>query len=157
MEERARRQMMSDMQISSIKMPELKNLKPRDDQKVEKDFKFTLLSKIGEGELQEKLGTMIKEISAQGNKIAEHMDIRDMKQYRMMISEFMNEVVTHSHEFSRENFLDKRGRHRVYGIIKKVNSTVDELAQELLKEEKNHLSILKKVDEIKGLILDITT
>lgn len=138
-------------------MPELKNLKPRQDNKIEKDFKFTLLSKIGQEDLQEKLSMMIEGISVQGNKIAEHMDIRDMKQYRAMISEFMNEVVTHSHEFSRENFLDRRGRHRVYGIIKKVNNTVDELAQELLKEEKNHLSILKKVDEIKGLILDITT
>lgn len=148
---------MSDMQINSIKMPELKNLKPIEDKKINKDFKFTLLSKIEESDLQEKLGMMIEEISAQGNKIAEHMDIRDMKQYRMMISDFMNEIVTHSHEFSRENFLDKRGRHRVYGIIKKVNTAVDELAQELLKGEKNHLSILKKVDEIKGLILDITT
>jgi len=145
------------MQIDSIKMPELKNLKPVEDKKIEKDFKFTLLSKIEEGDLQEKLGIMIEQISAQGNKIAEHMDIRDMKQYRIMISEFMSEVVSHSHEFSRENFLDKRGRHRVYGIIKQVNKNVDDLAQELLKGEKNHIEILKKVDEIKGLILDITT
>lgn len=148
---------MGNMQIDSIKMPELKNLKPIESKKIEKDFKFTLLSKIEEEDLQEKLGLMIEKISAQGTKIAEHMDIRDMKDYRMMISDFMNEVVSHSHEFTRENFLDKRGRHRVYGIIKQVNRSVDELAQELLKGEKNHLSILKKVDEIKGLILDITT
>lgn len=148
---------MGNMQIDSIRMPELKNLKPVENKKIEKDFKFTLLSKIEEDELQEKLGMMIEKISVQGNKIAEHMDIRDMKDYRMMISEFMNEVVTHSHQFSRENFLDKRGRHRVYGIVKQVNKAVDELAQELLSGEKNHLSILKKVDEIKGLILDITT
>lgn len=148
---------MGNMQVDRVKMPELKNLKPIEEKKVEEDFKFTLLSKIGEGELQDKLGIMVEEISKQGDKIAEHMDIRDMKQYRTLISEFMNEVVTHSHEFTRENFLDKRGRHRVYGIIKQVNKTVDELAQELLKGEKDHLSILRKVDEIKGLILDITT
>lgn len=148
---------MSNMQVDSIKMPELKNLKPVENKKIDKDFKFTLLSKIEESELQEKLGEMIEEISKQGNKIAEHMDIRDMKHYRMLISEFMNEVVTHSHEFSRENFLDKRGRHRVYGIIKQVNTNIDELAQELLKSEKNHMAILGKVDEIRGLILDIAT
>lgn len=148
---------MGDMQVNNIQMPQLKNLQPVKDKKAEKDFKFTLLGKIEEGELQDKLASMIEEISEQGNKIAEHMDIRDMKQYRMMISEFMNEVVTHSHEFSRENFLDKRGRHRVYGIIKQVNKNVDELAQELLQDEKNHISILGKVDEIKGLILDIVT
>lgn len=148
---------MGDMQIDRIQMPQLKNLQPTQEKKTEKDFRFTLLSKIGESDLQEKLGLMIDGISKQGNKIAEHMDIRDMKQYRMMISEFMNEVVTHSHEFTRENFLDKRGRHRVYGIIRTVNDHVDALAQELLRGEKDHLAILKKVDEIKGLILDIVT
>ncbi len=148
---------MGNMQISNIKMPELKKIQPSEDRKIEKDFKFTLLSKIEETELQDKLGEMIKNISDQGNKIADHMDIRDMKEYRMMISEFMNEVVTHSHQFSRENFLDKRGRHRVYGIVKQVNKTVDDLAQELIKGEKNHISILQKVGEIKGLLLDIIT
>lgn len=148
---------MGTMQVGNIQMPQLKSLKPLEDKKVEQDFKFTLLSQIEETELQEKLGTMIEEISEQGNKIAEHMDIRDMKQYRTMISEFMNEVVAHSHEFSRENFLDKRGRHRVYGIVKQVNKVVDDLAQELIENEKNHLSILEKVGEIKGLLLDIAT
>ena len=148
---------MGTMQVGNIQMPQLKSLQPLEDKKVEKDFKFTLLSKIEETDLQEKLGIMIEEISQQGNKIAEHMDIRDMKQYRAMISEFMNEVVTHSHQFSRENFLDKRGRHRVYGIVKQVNKAVDDLAQELISGEKNHISILEKVGEIKGLLLDIAT
>ena len=69
----------------------------------------------------------------------------------------MNEVVSNSHEFSRENFLDRRGRHRVYGIIKQVDSNLDDLAQELMKEEKDHLAILQKVDDIRGLLLDIST
>ena len=122
-----------------------------------KEFKFTLLSKIEESELQSKLNGMMEEISAQGDKIAKHMDIKDMKRYRELIKDFMNEVVTHSHKFSRENFLDKRGRHRVYGIIKLVDKNVDELAQELINEEKSHLKILGKIDEIKGLLLDILT
>ena len=40
---------------------------------------------------------------------------------------------------------------------KKINQTLDELAEELLNEEKDHISILSKIDEIKGLILDIFT
>jgi len=118
------------------------------------DFKFTLLSKVEETELKGKLNTMIEAITEQGNKIAKHMDIGDMRKYRESIKDFMNEIVTHSHEFSRENFLDRRGRHRVYGIVKLVDKNLDELAQELLKDEKNHLSILGKVDEIRGLLLD---
>ena len=80
-----------------------------------------------------------------------------MKQYRTLIQEFLNEVVTRSHKFSRENFLDRRGRHRVYGIVKLVNESLDQLASELIKDEKDHLAILGKVDEIRGMLLDILT
>ena len=72
-----------------------------------------------------------------------------------MIKDFVNEVVTNSHIFSRENFLDRRGRHRVYGLVKLVDKKLDDLAQELMKEEKSGLNILAKVDEIKGLLLDM--
>lgn len=120
-------------------------------------FKFTLSSAITDAELQAKVDALMTDITAQGNRIAEHMDIRDLKQYRMLIKEFMNEVVYRSHKFSRENFLDRRGRHRVYGIIKLIDANLDELASELVKDEKDHLSILGKIGEIRGLLLDIFT
>ena len=40
---------------------------------------------------------------------------------------------------------------------RRVNAARDELAQELMKDEKYHLSILGKRDEIRGLLLDILT
>ena len=121
------------------------------------DFKFMLSSKIAEEGLSERLNTMMQEITQQGNRISKKMDIRDMRKYRSLVKEFMNEVVNRSHKFSRENFLDRRGRHRVYGIIKQVDDTLDKLARELVKDEKDHIAILGKIGEIKGLLLDIFT
>ena len=121
------------------------------------DFKFTLMSSIEEAGLSERLSVMMQEITMQGEKLGKHMDVRDMKHYRRLIQEFMNEIVNRSHKFSRENFLDRRGRHRVYGMIKRVNVVLYELAGELIKEEKDTLAILSKVDEIRGLLLDIIT
>lgn len=120
-------------------------------------FRFTLMSAIEEEGLQERLSLMFDEITMQGNKISKHMDVKDMKRYRSLIKDFMNEIINRSHKFSRENFLDRRGRHRVYGIIRRVDETLDELAQELMKDEKDHISILGKIGEIRGLLLDIFT
>ena len=131
---------------------EVNQTKPTDD-----GFKFTLASAIDDAELKEKLSGLMDEITEQGKKISEHMDIRDMKKYRGLVKDFMNEVVNRSHKFSRENFLDRRGRHRVYGLVKLVDKNLDELAGELVKEEKDHIAILGKVDEIRGLLLDIST
>lgn len=126
-------------------------------QETSEDFKFTLMSTIEDAGLKERLNVMMEEITMQGKKLGKKMDVRDMKHYRRLIKDFMNEIVTRSHKFSRENFLDRRGRHRVYGMIKRVDEALDELAGELLKEEKDSLAILSKVDEIRGLLLDIMT
>ncbi len=120
-------------------------------------FKFTLVSHIEEQELQERLGALMEAITVQGDKLAKKRDIRDMKRYRGLVKDFMNEIVSRSHSFSRENFLDRKGRHRVYGIIRLVDQNLDELAQELMKEEQDHLAILSKIGEIRGLLLDILT
>lgn len=121
------------------------------------DFKFTLMSSIEEDGLAARLQVMMEEITMQGKKLGKRMDVRDMKHYRKLIKEFMNEIVNRSHKFSRENFLDRRGRHRVYGMIKRVDEVLDELAGELIKDEKDAIAILDKVDEIRGLLLDIIT
>ena len=126
-------------------------------QEAEGDFKFTLMSSIEDAGLKERLQVMMEEITMQGKQLGKKMDVRDMKHYRRLIKEFMNEVVNRSHKFSRENFLDRRGRHRVYGMIKRVDAALDELAEELIKDEKDALAILEKVDEIRGLLLDIIT
>lgn len=126
-------------------------------QKTNDDFKFMLMSKISEEDLQAKLTSLMEEITMQGERISKKKDIKDMRKYRSLIKDFMNEIVSRSHSFSRENFLDRKGRHRVYGIIRLVDETLDELAQELMKEQKDNITILQKIGDIRGLILDIFT
>lgn len=145
-----------DMRVNEVsgvsRTTETNTVKQTDD-----SFKFTLASAIDDAELKEKLSGLMNDITEQGKKISEHMDVRDMKRYRSLVKDFLNEVVNRSHKFSRENFLDRRGRHRVYGIVKLVDKNLDDLAGELVKDEKDHLAILGKVDEIRGLLLDIST
>ena len=120
-------------------------------------FKFMLASNIEEAELQNHLTALMEQIDEEGKKLSKKRDVKDMRHYRGLVKEFLNEVVTHSHEFSRENFLDRKGRHRVYGIIRLVDENLDQLAQELMKDEQDNLAILDKIGEIRGLLLDIFT
>jgi uncharacterized protein YaaR (DUF327 family) len=118
-------------------------------------FKFTLISKISETDLQVKLSGLMSDIVTQGDRLKKHMDIRDMRHYRALIKSFLNEVINRSHGFSRENFLDKRGRHRIYGIIRLIDKNMDDLAAQLIADEKDAIKILNTIDEIRGLLLDI--
>ena len=145
-----------DMKIDGLS--QVNNLQPaKEVQTGDGTFKFTLASQIGEADLQARLQSLMEEITMQGERLYKRRDVRDMKHYRGLIKSFMNEVVSRSHSFSRENFLDKRGRHRVYGIIRLVDQSLDELAQELVKDEQDNIAILGKIGEIRGLLLDIFT
>lgn len=145
-----------EMKVQDVQAAQIQEVTQKKEQTLDDEFEFTL-KKVDDEGFQERLNQLISDITVQGKKLADHMDVRDMKQYRSLVTDFMNEVVSRSHKFSRENFLDKRGRHRVYGIVKLVNKDLDDLAQELIKKEKDHLTILSKVDEIRGLLLDIAT
>lgn len=145
-----------ELKVNQISQPEPVEA-PKTVPEADGTFKFMLAGKIEEAELAARLTNLMDDITLQGKRIAKHMDVRDMKKYRELVKDFMNEVVSRSHKFSRENFLDRRGRHRVYGMIRLVDETMDELAAELIKDEQDHLLILSKIDEIRGLLLDIFT
>lgn len=146
-----------DLKINQMTQTAQTGEQVRENQPADDNFRFTLMSRLEDEGLSERLNLMFQDITMQGNKIARHADIRDMKKYRALIKDFMNEIANRSHKFSRENFLDRRGRHRVYGIIRRIDEALDALAEELMKDEKDNLEILSKVDEIRGMILDIFT
>ena len=50
---------------------------PREIDKADGSFKFALASHIEESELQEKLNGLMKDITAQGDRLAEHMEEDD--------------------------------------------------------------------------------
>ena len=145
-----------DIKVSNL-TPTTQTPAPEQVQEANGDFKFVLTSKLEDSGIAERLNLMMQDIIQQGEKISKRNDIKDMQRYRILIKDFMNEVVTRSHVFSRENFLDRKGRHRVYGIIRQVDKELDELAQELVKDEKNGIDILAKIGQIQGLLLDIFT
>ncbi len=124
--------------------------------RTERDAAFSsTLKKLEFKNYEERIRVLADKIQSQGKKLEKKADIRDLKVYKQLISEFLDEAVAHSHSFTKKSFLDRRGRHRVYAIIKKINEELIELTNEVIKSEQNNLNILKKLDDIRGLILDL--
>ncbi len=136
----------------------IKAIPGRDERTIrnEREASFsTQLKKLEYKNYEERIRVLADKIQSQGKKLEKKADIRDLKVYKQLISEFLDEAVSHSHSFTKKNFLDRRGRHRVYAIIKKINEELIELTNEVLKAEQDNISILKKLDDIRGLILDL--
>lgn len=113
------------------------------------------LQRKEEADLETRLNKLMSEINRQGEQLGKNMDIKELKQYKKLITEFLDEVVNSSLKYSKHNQFDRRGRHKVYAMVKKVNAKVEELSREFLKEEKDNIKVLESIGTIKGILLDI--
>jgi len=103
----------------------------------------------------EKLAEMKKGIDEQGARLSDRVDVKEFERYRKLIREFLDEIVSNGYTFSREDAFASRGRHRYIATIQVINEKLDELGKEVMKEQADQIEILHKIDDIRGLLLDI--
>lgn len=123
---------------------------------IKENFK-TKLSNLEEGEIRLALKNLYEKIEAKNSSLQDSLFIEDLIEYKDLVKKFLGISVKNSHVFFNENSLDRRGRHRIFSLVKKVNLELDGLTQDFLNIEENRIKILKKLDNISGLLLDILT
>lgn len=102
-----------------------------------------------------KLDQLAEQIFEQGRKVEKKADVKELIAYKRLISEFLSEFMNNTYKFSKQSSLDRRGRYRVYSTIKKINQELDNLTEDILSSQKDNLKVLQRLDDIRGLILDL--
>lgn len=105
----------------------------------------------------QQLEKLAEDITRQGESLASRVDVRELRIYKKLISEFIEAAVWSSKKYSKKSLLDRRGRHKVYAIINSINDELELLTQDVLSGEKDNISLLQRLDDIRGLILDLFT
>ena len=111
--------------------------------------------KIKSENVKEELENIFGKITEQADKIGEKMYLKDILEYKKLVKEFLNVATQNSHQFQNQNFLDRRGRHRNYSIVKTVDRELDTLTREVINGQIDHMGVIKKIDDIRGMLLDI--
>ncbi len=98
---------------------------------------------------------MVGNIEKQGKRLAERADMGEMQKYREMIARLINETVSNGFAFHKEGKMGPNGRSKIFAIIRTVNEKLDTMTQKVLTEEKDNISLLDEVDDIRGLLVDM--
>ena len=102
-----------------------------------------------------RLQEMKKDIDEQGELLADKVDVKVFEKYRRLIREFIDEIVSNGYTFLREDSYASRGRHRYLATVKILDEKLDELGKEVMKEHADNIEMLSKIDDIRGLLLDM--
>lgn len=113
------------------------------------------LRKTEEQDITTRLNRLMGDIEKLGENLGKSMDLKDLRNYKKLVAEFLEEVVSNSLKFSKQSHFDRRGRHKVYALVRKVNAKIEELSREFLREEKDNIKILESIGSIKGMLLDM--
>jgi uncharacterized protein YaaR (DUF327 family) len=107
------------------------------------------------GGFRERLKSLLERIDDQAVRLSERLDIAELKRYRTLVTEFVDITVRNAARYEKEHTLDGRGRHRVFGIVRKIDQELENLTQEVLSRHKDNIGVLAKLDDIRGMLVDI--
>ncbi len=112
---------------------------------------LTQTQKIQRMELQAFLGRL----ETQGKKLAHSLSIGDLRDFRDMIKSFLRSTFGQSRQMQEDTSWDYQGRPKVMARIGKIDQALDELGKQLLDQQAKPLEVLTKIDQIRGLIVDL--
>lgn len=83
------------------------------------------------------------------------MDISIFERYRGQIKELLSDIARNAYRLNSEYVMELNGRQRVFATLSIVDKMLDDLAKDLLEQNRDKLDYLSCVDEIRGLIMDM--
>ena len=105
---------------------------------------------------QEELHQRLQDIYRQGERLSKSMTVRELRLYRTMVKRFLEDTVRRGVALRDARGWDRRGRSKRYRLVEEIDSTLLELADELLQTEQGKMELLQKVGEIRGMLINLT-
>ncbi|HWQ42725.1 MAG TPA: YaaR family protein [Desulfosporosinus sp.] len=141
------------LRIDSPHQTVLSNLESPGSLERNSDFSGVLskTQKIQGIELQD----FLDRLGTQGKKLAQTLSLRDLKDFRDMVKSFLRSTFGQSRKMQEDSSWDSQGRPKVMTRVTKIDQALEGLGKQLLDQQANPLEILTKIDEIRGLIVDL--
>ncbi|HQD71245.1 MAG TPA: YaaR family protein [Limnochordia bacterium] len=103
------------------------------------------------------LDSALEVIDELGRKLRSQPTLANLKDYKAAVRSFLKQAIGGTYEVSERRFIDRLGRRRLYVIVAKVDERLDELTRLVLDRQDSTLDLASKLDEIRGLLLDIVS
>jgi uncharacterized protein YaaR (DUF327 family) len=97
----------------------------------------------------------LNRLDQQGQKLSETLSVHDLLEFKNLVKRFLKSTLGKSRSLQEETIWDYRGQPKVMTRVTKINRILEELGEQILSSQAEPLKILAKIDEIKGLIIDL--
>jgi uncharacterized protein YaaR (DUF327 family) len=103
----------------------------------------------------EQLGRLLTEIGHQGERLARHHTVEELRTFKSLVRRFVHEAVAHGLVLEEKSGHHPFGRDRKLKVIKEVDRQLLQLTDEVLDAQKKSVDLLARIGEIHGLLLNL--
>ena len=113
------------------------------------------LAEIEQQQLKQRLDKLLVIVDQEGERLKKTLAKRDLFSYKKRVQDFLK-ILQQEFVHPRKSFSwDENGNVKSYTLIEKIDRNLDILQGLFLQEQSTVLNIVKKIDEIRGLLMDL--
>lgn len=121
--------------------------------RVAKSEEFALSLDLADKEQAgQRLKDMLKDIEKIGKRLVSTRSVEDAKEYKRKIQEYLGYIVKNIYKLKREPGPFNYGIHVRIEVI---NKKLDEITKQVLEEQKETIELADRIEEIRGLLVDV--
>ena len=98
---------------------------------------------------------LLKEIEGQGLQLSERPNFHELKKFKGLVKQFMEEVTQKGVGLYQTDSWDPYGGSRTLKTVQVIDEKLVELTDSILKQQSDGLSVLERIGEIKGLLINL--
>ncbi len=127
---------------------------PKTDERFKISFTEILAQKDYDKQ-KEALQYALDEIDHKGQALVENRTVENLYEYKDLIRGFIEETVHKGFEMREKRGFSRMGRAKVLRTVAEVDAKLVELTNLILKREHKEITVLRKVGEIQGLLVNL--
>lgn len=121
-----------------------------------KKGQFDALLQTGKSQgTQEKMAEMIDTIEKLKHTLEYDLSVDNLMEYKEALKSFVDYYTKHELNVHDVLMTDRRGYTKKMQIVKEVNEKLNDMTSNMLETHLGHLQMLKDIDEIQGLVLNL--
>ncbi|MGX6441647.1 YaaR family protein [Neobacillus sp. K501] len=106
---------------------------------------------------QDHMQKLIQDIDKQGQQLSENPTFNELRKYKDLVKKFMGEVTKNGVGLYQTESWDPYGGSKTLKTVQTLDKKLMELTDQVLNQQNNGLSLLDKIGEIKGLLINLYT
>lgn len=143
------------MEVNKVSRTTLDKTKAKPEAATEKTTFTEVMASKRTDLVMAKLQKLMGDIDDQGAVLAESQTVDDLRKYKKLVREFLDESVKNALALEERRGFNRRGRTKIYKIVTEVDKKLLELTDAVLQKQEKGLRILDLVGEIKGLLINV--